>query len=47
MTALACDSRGSTAVEYALIAGLIGLVIVAAIGQIGSEVSTMLSQVVF
>ena len=47
MTALCGNTRGSTAIEYALIGSLIGLVIVAVLGQIGSQVNAMLARVVF
>jgi len=34
----AADTAGATAIEYALIAGLISIVIVAAVGSLGSQV---------
>jgi pilus assembly protein Flp/PilA len=34
------DERGATAIEYALIAGLIGLVIVGVLTTIGSELKS-------
>ncbi len=39
--------RGSVAIEYALIAGLIGLVIVAAFGDIGTAVLAMFNKLHF
>lgn len=33
------DARGASAIEYALLAALIGLGIVASLGELGSEVS--------
>jgi Flp pilus assembly pilin Flp len=34
---LLCDRRGATAVEYALILGLVALVIMVAVGDVGIE----------
>lgn len=33
------DERGATAIEYALIASLIGLVIISAVGAVGSALN--------
>lgn len=33
------DERGATAIEYALIASLIGLVIITAVGAVGSSLT--------
>lgn len=41
----AADRSGATAIEYALIATVISIVIVAALGSIGTSVNTMLSSV--
>jgi pilus assembly protein Flp/PilA len=34
------DERGATAIEYALIASLIGLVIIGAVGAVGDSVTS-------
>ena len=47
MKELAADTRGATAIEYALIATLISIVIVTAAATIGTRLSTMLSAVSF
>ena len=39
------DERGATAIEYALIAAGIALVIVAAVGGIGSQLNTKFTSV--
>jgi pilus assembly protein Flp/PilA len=39
------DDRGVTAIEYALVAGLIALVIVVVIGQIGTDISATFSTI--
>ena len=39
------DERGATAIEYAFIAGLVSMAIVAAATQIGLKVSDMLAAV--
>lgn len=39
------DTAGATAIEYALIAGLIGLAIVAFVSQIGSSLQTIFQNV--
>jgi Flp pilus assembly pilin Flp len=44
---LAADTNGATAIEYALIATLISIVIVTALAAIGSRINTMLSAVSF
>ena len=41
MKGFAADADGATAIEYALLAGLIALVIVAALTSIGTSVNTM------
>jgi len=41
----ACDARGATAIEYAMIASLISIVIVAGVQQIGTKLSTFFTQV--
>ncbi|MGA7675625.1 MAG: Flp family type IVb pilin [Rhizomicrobium sp.] len=41
------DERGATAIEYAMIATLISIVIVGALSLIGSRVKAMLASVVF
>ncbi|MGE5272022.1 MAG: Flp family type IVb pilin [Thiohalocapsa sp.] len=43
--ALCCDRRGATAIEYALIALFIAIVIVAGVSAIGTSVSTIFTQV--
>ena len=45
---LAClrrDEAGATAIEYGLIAGLIALVIVGALGEIGAALATIFTRV--
>jgi len=39
------DERGATAIEYALIASLIGLVIIAAVGAVGSSLTGVFEDV--
>ena len=39
------DSRGATAIEYGLIAALIAVAAIAAMGNIGSELSTTFNEV--
>jgi pilus assembly protein Flp/PilA len=39
------DNKGVTAIEYGLIAGLVVLVIVTAVTNLGTSVSTVLQQV--
>jgi pilus assembly protein Flp/PilA len=46
VTDLIRDCRGATAIEYAMVAGIISIVIVAAATQIGSEVQNMFSAVI-
>lgn len=41
MKTLVCDRGGATAIEYALVAGFISIVVVTAVSTIGSEVKTM------
>jgi pilus assembly protein Flp/PilA len=40
MKNFARDIRGTTAIEYALVAGLIAIVIVTAVGTLGSTLSS-------
>ena len=40
MKSFAADSSGATAIEYALIAGLIALVIITAVATVGTTLST-------
>jgi pilus assembly protein Flp/PilA len=40
-----CNESGATAIEYALIAGLISVVIVGALTTVGSKVSAKFNQV--
>ncbi|MEO8301349.1 MAG: Flp family type IVb pilin [Rhizomicrobium sp.] len=42
MRHFASDIRGATAIEYGMIAGLIALVIITAIGTVGSTLSSTL-----
>ena len=42
MKNFARDIRGATAIEYALVAGLIAMVVVTAIGTVGSNLSSTL-----
>jgi pilus assembly protein Flp/PilA len=44
---LAADCRGATAIEYALIASIISIVIVTAVTTIGTQVSTMFAAINF
>lgn len=39
------DERGATAIEYALIASLIGLVIVGAVGAVGDSLTGVFTDV--
>lgn len=41
MRALGCDQRGATAIEYALIAALIALAIIVAVGSVGTSLQSM------
>jgi pilus assembly protein Flp/PilA len=45
--AFARDTRGSTAIEYALVASLIAVVIVGAVAQLGSNVKALFDKIVF
>jgi pilus assembly protein Flp/PilA len=45
--AFACDRRGTTAIEYALIASIISIVIVGGLSAIGSELKTIFASLVF
>jgi len=40
MKSFAHDIRGATAIEYGLIAGLIALVVIGAVGTVGSTLSS-------
>jgi len=39
------DESGATAIEYGLIAGLIGVVIITAVGAVGTKVSKQFSTI--
>lgn len=39
------DESGATAIEYGLIAGLIGVVIITAVGAVGTKVSTAFAKI--
>ena len=39
------DERGATAIEYGLIAGLIGVVIITALSSVGSNVSSQFAKI--
>ena len=47
MKNLATDTSGATAIEYALIAGLISIAIVTGVTTIGTKLSTLFASVVF
>ena len=47
MTAFARDECGSTAIEYALIATIISIVVVGALSLIGSHIKAMFQSIVF
>jgi pilus assembly protein Flp/PilA len=47
VTAFARDESGSTAIEYALIATIISIVIVGALSLTGSEIKAMFQSIVF
>ena len=47
MKDLAADCSGATAIEYALIACLISIVIVTALAAIGTKVSSMFASINF
>jgi len=40
------DERGATAIEYALIAALISLAIISALGSLGSQMADMYARIV-
>ncbi len=40
-----CDERGTTAIEYALIAGGIALLIITSVTSIGTKISTTFSSI--
>ena len=42
MKSFAIDIRGATAIEYGMIAGLIALVIITAVGTVGTTLSSTL-----
>jgi pilus assembly protein Flp/PilA len=44
--AFAADKRGATAIEYALIAGLVSIIIVGAVTNMGSAVNSLFARVV-
>jgi pilus assembly protein Flp/PilA len=44
---MAADSGGATAIEYALIAGLISIVIVTALTAVGTQLSSFFTSVSF
>jgi pilus assembly protein Flp/PilA len=46
LKAFASDSSGATAIEYAMIAGLVSIVIVAGVTQIGTTVSGVFQSLV-
>lgn len=39
------DERGATAIEYALIASLIAIVIITAVALVGTQVSTVFTEI--
>lgn len=39
------DESGATAIEYGLIAGLIGVVIITAVGSVGKNVSSQFAKI--
>ncbi|MDE1937958.1 MAG: Flp family type IVb pilin [Alphaproteobacteria bacterium] len=41
------DSRGATAIEYALIASLVSIAIVAGLSTIGTSIKAMLAAITF
>ncbi|HEV2263131.1 MAG TPA: Flp family type IVb pilin [Stellaceae bacterium] len=45
MTSVIRDTRGATAIEYALIAGLIAVVIAVAVGTLGTDVKGLFNSV--
>lgn len=46
MRAFGADNSGATAIEYALIAGMVSIVIVGAVTNVGSQVSNLFGRVV-
>ena len=46
MTYFAADGRGATAIEYGLIAALISLAIIVALGSLGSQMDAMYTSIV-
>jgi pilus assembly protein Flp/PilA len=44
--AFVADENGVTAIEYGLIAALVGVAIVVAVGKLGTEISTTFNSVV-
>ena len=47
MRDMTADSGGATAIEYALIAGLLSIVIVTAVTAIGTQLSTFFASISF
>lgn len=47
MTAFLRSRRGATAIEYALVASLISIVIVSALSTIGNQVKAMFAAITF
>ena len=45
LSRFAKDERGATAIEYGLIAGLIGVVIITAVTAVGTKVSAQFSTI--
>lgn len=46
MSDFATDASGATAIEYALIAGLVSIVIVTAVGSLGTQVQGLFQNLV-
>jgi pilus assembly protein Flp/PilA len=46
MSDFAADTAGATAIEYALIAGLVSIVIVTAVGSVGTKVQGLFQSLV-
>ena len=47
MRRFAADAGGATAIEYALIAGLIAMVIVTGVTAVGTKLSTVYAHITF
>ena len=43
MKGFAADSSGATAIEYALVAGLIAMVIISTVTSMGTKLNTMIA----